>query len=461
MKGELQMKRLILFFALVALLSVAIVPALGQDDAMMIPVGDQPERFSWDSLEEFGAMHDLSGQELSMFGPWIGADGDLIANLISYFEYATGVTVNYAGSDSFEQQIVIDIEGGSPPEVAAFPQPGLAADIASQGNLVPLGEDSAAWMTENYAAGPSWVDLGTYADENGEDQFFGFAYKIDLKSIVWYVPDEFELAGYEVPETMEDLIALSEQIIADGGTPWCIGIGSGDATGWPATDWVEDIMLRTQPLDVYDAWTSHTMPFNDPAVVNAIETFGMFVQDGWVNGGAASVATTDFRDAPAGLFTVPPQCYMHRQASFISSFFPEGTELGVDADYFYFPSFASEDLGNPVLGAGTLWTITSDSEAARAWIEFLKTPIAHEVWMAQSGLLTPLKTVNLEAYANDTLRKQGEILLNATSFRFDGSDLMPGAIGAGAFWTGMVDFVNGASAQEVADAIEAAWAALD
>ena len=118
---------------------------------------------------------------------------------------------------------------------------------------------------------------------------------------------------------------------------------------------------------------------------------------------------------------------------------------------------ASKDLGNPVLGAGTMFGITKDSKAARAFIDYLKTNTAHEIWMGRSGFLTPLKTVDTAAYANDTLRKQGDILLNATTFRFDGSDLMPGAIGAGAFWTGMVDYVSGDSAQEVADNIEKAW----
>jgi alpha-glucoside transport system substrate-binding protein len=275
------------------------------------------------------------------------------------------------------------------------------------------------------------------------------------------VPDEFEANGYEVPTTMEELIALSEQMVADGNTPWCIGLGSGDATGWPATDWVEDIMLRTQEPAVYDQWVTNEIPFTDERVVNALNVFGQFaLTEGWANGGSAAVASTDFRDAPQPLFSVPPGCFMHRQASFISSFFPEGTELGVDADFFYFPSFESLDLGNPVLGAGTLFAITSDSEPARVFIEFLKTPIAHEIWMAQSGFLTPHLGVNVETYANETLLKQGEILLNATTFRFDGSDLMPGQIGAGAFWTGMVNFVSGQSAEEVTAAIQTAWDAI-
>ncbi len=115
------------------------------------------------------------------------------------------------------------------------------------------------------------------------------------------------------------------------------------------------------------------------------------------------------------------------------------------------------DLGKPVLGAGTLVTITKDSKAARAFVDFLKTPIAHEVWMAQSSFLTPYKGVSTDAYANDQMKREGEILTTATTFRFDGSDLMPGKIGAGAFWTGMVDFVGGKSAEDTGKEIQTAW----
>ena len=131
--------------------------------------------------------------------------------------------------------------------------------------------------------------------------------------------------------------------------------------------------------------------------------------------------------------------------------------MGVDADFFYMPPYASEDLGNPVLGAGTLAFVTHDSPAAQAFLEWLKTPIAHEVWMARTGFLTPLKDVNLETYGDPTLKKMGQILLEATTFRFDGSDLMPPAVGAGTFWTGMVDYVGGKSAEDVAKAIAASW----
>lgn len=407
---------------------------------------------------------DFSGQTVTIAGPWEGQDEVLVNSVLDCFEESTGATVEYAGSGEFEQLIVTDIRSGSAPNVATFPQPGLAADLAAEGGLISLGDDAADWMKDNYGAGQSWVDLGTYADENGREKFYAFAFKVDLKSLVWYKPEVFEDAGYEIPETMEELISLSDQIVADGGTPWCIGIESGGATGWAATDWMEDIMLRTQTPDVYDRWVTNELPFNSAEVKNAMDIFGQFAKnDAYVAGGTASIASTFFGDSPKGLFTTPPQCYMHRQASFIPSFFPnEGEELSSgEADFFYFPPFASKRaLGNPVLGAGTLWAITEDSPATRALFKFLQEPVAHEIWMSQSGFLTPHKGVDLGVYANDALRKQGEILTNADTFRFDASDLMPGAIGAGAFWTEMTAFTQGQDTDTTADKIQAAWDAI-
>lgn len=419
--------------------------------------------FSWGALEEFAAAHKgMEGNKLTIWGPWReGGDKEQFESVLAYFEDATGIDVSYASSENYEQQAVIDTAAGSAANITILPQPGLLADLASKGYLTPLGADLAAKVSSDYAAGESWLSLGTYKDKDGNPQFFAVPYKADLKSLVWYSPDNFAEKGYAVPETLEDLMALTDKIVADGGTPWCIGLGSGGATGWPATDWIEDLMLRTHSAADYDAWVSNELKFNDPKVVEVLETFGSIAKDEKkVAGGVAAVGTTDFRDSPKGLFSVPPQCYMHHQASFIPSFFPEGTVLGEDAAFFYFPAYAGKDLGKPVLGAGTLATITKDSPEARAFVDFLMNPISNEIWMAQSGFLSPMKAANIETYANDTLKGEGQILLNATTFRFDGSDLMPGAVGAGSFWTGMVDFVNGKSAQEVADQIQASWDAI-
>jgi alpha-glucoside transport system substrate-binding protein len=403
----------------------------------------------------------LAGEQVTVFGPWLGPDQVMVEKVLAEFAKASGADVRYVGSDSFEQQIRVDAEAGSAPNIAVFPQPGLAADLAASGFLTPLADGTDDWVRDNYAAGQSWVDLGTFKGTDGTDALYGFFYKVDVKSLVWYSPENFEDAGYDIPTSMEDLKTLTDQIVADGGTPWCIGLGSGGATGWPATDWVEDMMLRTQTPEDYDKWVSNEMKFNDPKVVAAIEEFGAFARnDDYVAGGAGAVASTDFRDSPKGIFSSPPQCYMHRQASFIPAFFPEGTVVGEDADFFYFPAFEGKDLGSPVLGAGTVWSITNDSPGAQALIEWLREPVAHETWMAQSGFLTPHKGVDTSVFSDPTLKKMNDILLGATTFRFDGSDLMPGGVGAGSFWTGMVDYAGGKDATEVATEIQNSWDAL-
>lgn len=414
--------------------------------------------FTWSNFDDLKKVN-LKGETLTIFGPWRGEDEKHVQVVLEYFREATGADVKYSSSENYEQQVVIDTQAGSPANITVLPQPGLIADLAGKGFVTPLTAADAKWMVDNYGAGQSWVDIGTAKGKDGASNFYGFAYKTDVKSLVWYIPENFKDAGYKVPESMEDLLALTDKIIKDGGTPWCIGLGSGGATGWPATDWIEDIMLRTQKPEIYDGWVKNTVKFNDPAVIAALDIFGSVAKnDKAVDGGAKGVAATDFRDSPKGLFSSPPKCYMHKQASFIPSFFPDGKQLGKDVDFFYFPAYkARADLGKPVLGAGTLFTITKDSKSARAFIDFLKLPLAHEIWMQDGGFLTPLKTANPKAYASDAARKEGDIMATATTFRFDGSDLMPGKIGAGAFWTGMVDFVGGKSSKDTADAIQKAW----
>ncbi|MCM2291370.1 ABC transporter substrate-binding protein [Allorhizobium sp. BGMRC 0089] len=437
-----------------------VAPAVHAAELTFKPGEDS--RFHWQDYEAFSKAHPLKGQTLTIFGPWRGEEKDQFETVLDYFRQATGADVKYSSSENYEQQIVIDTQAGSPPNIAILAQPGLIADLASKGELTPLGDDNADWLKKNYAAGESWVDLATYKGKDGKAHVFAMPYKVDLKSLIWYVPDNFADAGYSVPKTMEELKALTEKIAADGRTPWCIGLGSGGATGWPATDWVEDLMLRNYPAKVYDDWVTNKIKFDDPRVVKVIQDYGWFARNPkFVDGGTAGVSSTDYRDSPKGLFTSPPKCYMHHQASFITSYFPQGTEIGRDVDFFPTPNYASKpELGNPVEGGGTLAMVTKDSPAARAFIDFLKNPISAEVWMAQKNFLTASKLVNQAAYANPQMKKMGKIIMDATTFRFDGSDMMPGKIGTGAFWTGMVDYEGGKSADDVAKTIQAVWDGL-
>ncbi|ETX27178.1 ABC transporter substrate-binding protein [Roseivivax isoporae] len=429
-------------------------PVRAQD--LLHPIGEGP--FSWEAWQAFADAHDFDGQVLAVSGASTGDDKDKLENVFAYFEEATGATVRLSGSDSFEQDIVIANQAGSLPDIAMFPQPGLARDLAGQGALAPLEDGTRAWFEDTFAAGASWADLATFEGPDGTQAVYGMIFGTDVKSLVWYSPQAFDEMGYDIPETMEELKALTEDIADDGGTPWCIGLGAGAATGWPATDWVEEMVLRTQPPEVYDQWVTGEIPFDDPRIVAAIDEFGWFARtDAFVVGGTDAVATTDFRDSVDGLFAIPPDCYMHRQASFIPNFFPPNVEVGRDADFFYFPAYDDRDLGTPVLGSGGLVGITTDGPLARAFIEFLKTPFAHEMAIAQGQFLTPHLEANTDAYATDVQAAQGAILTEATTFRFDGSDLMPGEIGTSAFWSGMVDYQTGASAEQVAADIERRW----
>ena len=374
----------------------------------------------------------------------------LEANFVG-FEERSGIEILFEGSPDFETLAVVRSEAGDPYDILNFPQPGLMADMANDGYLVDLGQFLST-ADLNAAYSQSWIDLGSV---NGK--VYGVWHGADVKSLVWYPKAAFDAAGYKVPETWEDLIALSNQIVADGLIPWSIGIESGGATGWPATDWVEDIMLRTTSARNYDRWTRGELPFNSPEVKKALSyLFQIWGNKDYVLGGTTGILTTGFGDAPLPLFDDPPSAFLHRQASFIPNFFPEGTVVGVDVDYFYFPPI-DPAYGKPVLGSGNLVSLAKDSEAGRQVIEFMITPESVEAEVKAGNTVAPIKNVPLSWYPSDTQRGYAEILNNADTFRFDGSDLMPGAVGAGSFWTGMVDMVSGDDTESVLKAIDESW----
>lgn len=456
------MRRKILSALLIAALMLMSLSIVSAQDEEVDPLGIRDDdSYSWEDLDMFADMEFEEGAEVYIFGAFTGPDKEKFDNVLAYFNAVTGLNARYEGSGDFESQIIINTQGGNPPDIAMFPQPGLMREFAGEGNLVPIPDDLSDYIAENY--GDAWFELGTAAGPDGEDDLYVLYYNVNMKSLVWYLPERFEDFGYEVPETWDEMIELSETMIEDGNTPWCIGVESSGATGWAATDWVEDIMLRMYTPDVYDAWVAHEIPFNDERVVAAIEEFGRFIQDGWVFGGPENVVNTPFGDAPDPMFN--GDCMMHRQASFITAYFPEDVEVGEDVTAFYLPPMDPELTGNPVLGAGNLTAIMQDPDLAEgevsaevmAVMEFLTMPLAHELWATQGDFLTPHGLVNPDTFATDVQLTQNEFIQNADVFRFDGSDTMPSAVGNGTFWTGMVDFINGTPAQEVADAIEESW----
>jgi len=216
-------------------------------------------------------------------------------------------------------------------------------------------------------------------------------------------------------------------------------------------------MLRTTSVENYDAWTKGELPFQSPEVKNAFEVMGnILLNPDYVLGGTTGILTTPFGDAPLPLFDDPPGCFMHRQASFIVNFFPEGTVVGEGVDYFYLPPIDPQ-YGSPVLGSGSLLSMGVDSPAVREVMKFLATPQSVEKEVKAGIFVAPQKDVPEDWYPNNALKGFADILANADTFRFDGSDLMPGAVGAGSFWTGVVDYIGGADLDTVLETIDASW----
>ena len=211
---------------------------------------------------------DIDGTQISAYSTIVAPEDAPLEASFDLFEECTGATVVYEGSDEFEAQLPVRVQGGNPPDIANIPQPGLLATMVNDFDaVVPVPEDTTA----NVEA--SWDESGS-TTARSTARYYATPLGANVKSFVWYSPTAFAEPGYEIPETWDDLIALSDQIVADGGKPWCAGIGSGDATGWPATDWIEDVVLRTAGPDVYDQWITHEIPFNDPQIVEAMETVG-------------------------------------------------------------------------------------------------------------------------------------------------------------------------------------------
>jgi len=398
----------------------------------------------------------FKGTKVTMAGPFTDNDAVKFDQSVKAFEDATGIDIVYSGSKEFEASIRISVEGGSAPDIVDFPQPGLLANFVAEGKVIDLNKViDPAWLKQNYIQ--SWLDMATMQGKDGPIMA-GVWGRANGKSLVWYPKAAFDAAGYKVPQTWDEMMALSDQIASDGDTPWCIGIESGAATGWAMTDWMEDVMLRTTSPENYDKWVKGELKFDSPEVKNALKyVTAIWFNDKYVYGGRKAITTTSFGDAPKPMFQNPPKCWLHRQGNFITSFFPEGLKPGVDYDFFYLPPIDAK-YGKPVLGAGDIYAMFSDRPETRAVIQYFSTGDSVKGWVQAGGAISPHKDSSLDWYADPVTKKVAEIIQGATTFRFDGSDLMPGAVGAGSFWKSMTDYVSGSIDEDTAlKQIDASW----
>lgn len=406
------------------------------------------------STENFdGATVTITGPERD--DPSIAAIQDTLAA----FGESVGIEIEYTGDADWEANINTQVEGGNPPNISIFPQPGKLADFARAGSVVALTDEVNATIDEFWSD-----DFQTYGEVDGTQ--YGVPVKTDLKSLVWYQPDRFAADGYEVPATFEEFQTLVADMAAAGGAkPLCVGIESGQATGWTFTDWTEEMVLRQHGGDVYDQWVSNEIPFDDPQIVESMQTVVDLWSDDNVFASGGSIAATNFGDNAQPL--VDGDCYMHRQASFFAGFFPEGTAFADGSegavDVFYFPDINGD---RPALTAGTYAAAFDDEPATMAVLNYMATADYAQTRQAAqteflggglSGFLSAAQGQDPGVY--QPLEQSFLEILNTSELsRFDASDLMPAAVGAGTFWSEGTSLVNGdTDAGTAATRIQESW----
>lgn len=389
---------------------------------------------------------------VTVLGNISNVEQDYLVACFKPFEDETGVKISYESNSNFEALIPVLIENGNPPDVAIFPQPGGAYNLATRGHLVKLDPRTQVNIRTNYA--DDWVKVMTFNDD-----LYGVVHSANIKSLVFYPKKAWKKAGWKVPDTWDELKVLCQKMKSAGQVPWSIGIETGATTGWVATDWLEDIMLRSAGADEYDKWVSHETYFQSPAVKKSAEIMGqMWFTDGYVLGGPMAIPTISPYSAPADLFDDPPSAWMHKQGNFIISAFPERIRENLDEEvgFFLLPSI-NPDYGKPILGGGMIFYAFKNRPEVHDFMHFISTGKSGEAWARTGGALFVHKDQDLSVYPNDLNRKLAEIMMNAETFRYDASDLMPPEVGSNAFWYEMVEYIHGKDIDDVLRDIDSEW----
>ncbi len=394
---------------------------------------------------------------IEVFGPYRGVEADRFIESLSGFTESTGVEVHYTGSGDF----VADMEartgvGSDPPDVALVPQPGLVSQLVADDELVALGEGVQSALEDNYTEG-----VRTLGQVSGTQ--YGVPFRISIKSLVWFRPEVFAAHGWEVPDSLGQLDSLVEEIDrTDDVAPWCLTMGAGRSTGWAATDWVEDLVLRESGPDAYQAWAQGDLDFASTEISSAFDRFRELVlAPGRVVGGLASVVDVPVEDGDTPLFADPPGCALYKQADFALSWMPDGTTVGPDADVDWFPLPAVE-AGQvpPLVVGGDLAVQLSDRPEVDELMAYLAGPEAGRTWAQAGGYLSPKDSFGPEAYGSGVDRELTGLAGQSPVLAFDASDQMLPAVGSDLLWTDITTWVADAlDYDDLADEVDAARAA--
>ncbi len=373
---------------------------------------------------------------------------------LTAFADKNGFKLKFTKAGSWDTEIKTRVAGGSPPDVGLFPQPGLMCDLAKQGKLVAY--DDATVTTDKETLVPGFVESGTCAGK-----VYGLPSAVSVKSLLWYDQAAWKATGLDFPKTMDDLLKVTDSLRNSGKTPWCIAAESGQATGWPITDWIEDLVLRLAGPDNYDKWVTGQLKFDSPEIKAAFDYFHTIAfNNGNVLGGTKAIVSTNFQTGGNALFKSPPGCYLFKQATFIAGKggFPDDvlakldTTVGVGA-------FPPKTAGsNPVLVGGDLAAAFNNDKNTLALRDFIASK-ENGTEVGKAGYFSPHKSFDVSLYPSKTLQTIAKDVLYASSAaRFDGSDMMPAKVGAGTFWTEPVKWISGQEDEtQMLDNIDKSW----
>jgi alpha-glucoside transport system substrate-binding protein len=364
---------------------------------------------------------------ISVMAVWTGAEQAAFKAVIDGFTSKNpdaNVTYTSAG-DQLPTQLSTAVQGGNPPDIAALPQPGLMSDFAKKNALQPL-DFAKTDIEDNF--GTSVIDLGTV-----DGTLYGFLFKAANKSLVWYNVKAYQDAGVTPADDWDTWLKNGDTLAASGVPPYSIG----GADGWTLTDLFENIYLRQAGPDKYDQLATHQIPWTDQSVKDALKTMADVIGDSdKIAGGTEGALQTDFPTSVTQVFADPPKAAQVMEGDFVAGVITDSTKAEPKTGFDVFPFPSINGSPNVVVGGGDTIVMFKDSPVAEAFVKYLTTPEAAEIWAAKGGFATLNKNVDASVYPDDITRETAS-LADVETFRFDLSDLQPaefgGTVGQGLF----------------------------
>jgi alpha-glucoside transport system substrate-binding protein len=358
--------------------------------------------------------------EVSVLSLWGGSEQEAFQKVLAQFTQDTGIRTKYETARDFLPVIRSRLAAGNPPMVAIIPRPGIVQDLANEGSLISLedlGLDPDA-INENY--GEAWTNLTTV-----DDTVYGVVAKANSKSVIWYSPADDKV---QPVETWEELKSQTQQLQSDPMKPWALGAKD----SWTLTDWFENIYVRTAGPDKYNQLFGGELDFTDASVKTALQEMTSILNDQTVAGGIDGALGTGFVDGIGQVFSANPKAHLYMEGGFVGGItladVNPNVKPGETIDFFPFPTI-DEAQGSPLVGGGDITAAFVNNEDVKRLIEYLASPEAGEIWVSTGAIVSPNKGVGSDAYPNELVRKEAEQVANAETFVFDGSDLLPGALG--------------------------------